>query len=132
MSSVKPEFCQHCGARLTGRYETLSKALCMVLIKAYVKARLKGKNSLHLQTDLPDLDKNEYNNFQKLRYFGLVMKNPNESNEWQITKKGVGFLKGETDCAFKVYVFRNEVQRSEPEMVTIRQQMETNDTYWLR
>lgn len=48
---------------------------------------------INLQQDLIDLDKNQYNNFQKLQYFNLVERIPGRG--WIPTKIGIAFYYGE-------------------------------------
>src|SRR5487761_378645 len=91
------KFCDHCGAKLTGRWEHLSPGLIDTLLKFATKVKEKNANMIHLQNDL-NLTKNQYNNFQKLRYFGLVakVKDPTKrkSGYWALTRKAGNFLTG--------------------------------------
>lgn len=79
------------------RAESLSLGLVNTLIKFVGAVKAKGINEIHLQTDV-DLTHNQYNNFQKLRYHGLVhhAKNPDKSIKtgfWLITRNGGSFLR---------------------------------------
>jgi len=56
-----------------------------------------------LQRDL-DLTKNQYNNFQKLQYFGLVSRTP---KGWFPTPVGIGFIRGDIRVWDKVATLSN-------------------------
>jgi len=64
--------------------------------------------SLHLQKDV-QLNKNEYNNFQKLRYFGLIEKDKNHSGNWKMTEQGLDFISGRLLIPTWVKTFRNKI-----------------------
>ena len=95
-------------------------ALSNNLVKTFKKfveaVRYKGINEIHLQTEL-ELTHNEYNNFQKLRYFGLVyyadMDN-RKSGKWICTRLGGMFIRMEIDIIDWVVTEDNHiVEKSE-------------------
>lgn len=101
------EKCNSCGASMKMWWHMVTPGLVGDLIKAieFVKA---NKNEFHLQKNL-NLSKNEYNNFQKLRFHGLVAKVKDRSGYWLITKRGGHFLRGEMEIPVGVLTFRNKV-----------------------
>jgi len=131
MEEIK--FCEHCGAKLTGRWESLSAGLGNVLIMFAKEVKNIGKNCIHLQKDLK-LTKNQYNNFQKLQYFGMVAKIKDEtkikSGYWFLTKKAIDFLQGEK-ISKKVYVNRKKVTMIGEKLTTITEVL-GSIPYWLQ
>lgn len=74
--------------------EQLSRELVDTLIIFAKKIRETGKNSVHISTQLK-LSHSQYNNFQKLKYHGLVAKDNrfgNKSGYWNLTRTGFFFL----------------------------------------
>ena len=59
----------------------------------------------NLQKDL-NLTKNQYNNFQKLQYFGLVER---YKKGWEIRQKGIDFIEGKIAISDKAMTFGGEV-----------------------
>ena len=118
----KESKCPHCGANMFIHGHRLSKGLVNNLIK-FKKAVIKNqKNSVHLQTEL-SLTKNEYNNFQKLRYHGMVAKcvDPDTKERmggfWLLTKRGNEFLRDLISLPHTVYTFRNKIVDKHPDRV---------------
>ena len=136
--------CECCGAKLTGRNERVSKGLALSLIKFREKVLEQSEasgvfvNKVHLSKDL-DLSKNEYNNFQKLRYHGLIAhyKDKNtrayESGYWLLTKRGNMFCKDELAVPKKIYVFRNRIKDRSIEKIILTDVLkEESIPYWYR
>jgi hypothetical protein len=75
----------------------------------------------HLQKDL-NLTNNQYNNFQKLKYWGLVEKvyvdGKREGGYWRFTDKATDLLNGGS-VSRQVTTFNNEVQSRSQEMVRL-------------
>jgi hypothetical protein len=101
-------------------HHNLSTGLVTALVKAIRFVQANNKNKFHLQKDLKELTKNEYNNFQKLRFHGLVAKIHDKSGYWLITRRGGQFLRGEITVPWKVETFRNRVIGHSPEQVHIK------------
>lgn len=110
--------CKSCGANLAGRWERLTPGLCWSLVKLWERVIKSDRNSVHLQKDL-ELNNNEYNNFQKLRYFGLIAKKRDEPGHWVITRRGAQFMHGKTKVNQRVRIFRNHIVEREEQMVDI-------------
>jgi hypothetical protein len=64
------------------------------------------------------LDNTHFNNFQKLRYFGLAVPS-GENSEWQITNQGIWFLQGRIQISRFVITRNAKVIRSSTELVFI-------------
>lgn len=83
------------------------------------KAMNTGLDSFHLQKDLT-LTKNEYANFQKLRYWGLVENySGQKSGHWSITQLGKVFLLGKISVHKHVVTFNNKVLSTEGPMINV-------------
>lgn len=100
------------------REESLTTGLVNALLKFCKAVAKKNENKIHLQKEC-DLTKNEYNNFQKLRYFGLVKQvtepGKQQSGFWALTIKGAKFLKGEVSVPKTVIVSEGHtVQNLDP------------------
>ncbi len=110
------ETCPCCGASLKMHWHSLTPGLVNTLIKfrkAVLAKQTISFNRIHAQKDL-NFTKNEYNNFQKLRYFGLVAKCKDENGNreqgyWLLTRNGNRFCKGNIEMPKKVQTFRNKI-----------------------
>lgn len=122
------DLCPTCSQRISGRWEALSRGLCASLIKFYHRA---GETPLHLQqSDI--FTKNEYCNFSKLKYFGLVSKT-GKAGYWQVTRTGSLFLLNSFSISRKVFVSSNRVTGHSAEKVTLRDVLSDKEIpYWLK
>ena len=128
----KASKCPHCGANMFIHGHRLSKGLVNSLVK-FKEAVIKNqKNSVHLQTELA-LTKNQYNNFQKLRYHGLVAKciDPETKERiggyWLLTKRGNEFVKNLIELPHTVYTFRNRIVDKHPEKLRMSDILKDTD-----
>lgn len=123
--------CKYCGHKLEPRKESLSRGLVDTLVKFYEAVWKCGRNDIHLQKDMY-LTKNQYNNFSKLRYFGLVAKvkvaGQTNSGRWLLTRRGALFLKGEPVHKW-VKVYNNHLVARSAEEITIKDMLDY-DIYW--
>lgn len=114
--------CPHCGASMKRWWHTLTPVLVECLIDIRAKVVEKNENKVHLQKDL-FLTKNEYNNFQKLRYHALVAKYKENGvhvpGYWLVTKRGADFLNGVIKVPMKVASYRNRVVAKSEDLVSI-------------
>jgi hypothetical protein len=121
--SNQKEVCPHCGQLVRSRWELLTPGLVKDLAIFHEAVIRKGRNEIHLQEDCT-FNKNQYNNFQKLRYFGLVAKVDEEgkkrSGKWLITRRGAQFLAGMIDIPRKVLIFNNHIQDRSDDLVFIK------------
>lgn len=122
----KDKKCPCCGASMVPNRQGLTKGLVNILIKfrrAMLESENPEKNRIHVRTEV-GFTKNEYNNFQKLRYFGLVAKCRKESGErdsgyWLLTRNGNRFVKGEIKMPKYVLTFRNKIIEKSEERIDI-------------
>ena len=105
--------CPTCGHKSVDYKHSINKTLISSLARLY---QAGGTSRL----DRLGLNNTQFTNFQKLRYFNLVVQ-PNNSNEWQITKLGVWFLQGRIQVAQYVITRNANVVRTSPELVFINQ-----------
>jgi len=103
--------CPHCGASMAIHQHTLGKGLLDTFLLFSRAIKMSMTSSIHLQKQLP-LDKNQYNNFQKLRYFSLVSKDTVRSGYWSITEKGLDFIANRIAISISVKTFRNKIVES--------------------
>ncbi len=125
LSNIKrDDQCPYCEASLKEYWHKLTPLLVNGLIKMKQKIINKNENRIHLQNDL-NLSKTEYNNFQKLRFHGLIAhcKDSNgirESGYWLLTKRGNEFLNGSLAIPSRVRTFRNHVVDHDHRFVHIK------------
>jgi len=96
--------CPHCGEIKTAYVHHLNEPLVYAL-RQLVDYYNAVKKEANLQDDL-NLTKNQYNNFQKLQYFGLVKRIP---NGWLPTSIGIGFIEGDCRVYNRVITFDDKV-----------------------
>lgn len=127
--------CECCGASLKRYKHNLSKGLLQILAKFAIEARQSG-NSVHVSSAL-ELSTTEYNNFQKLRYFGLVAKvkvdGVHKSGYWLLTRRGGMFISGNEAVSTSIITFRNKIEeRSEIKKYIWEIYEETSPEYFQR
>jgi hypothetical protein len=105
------KLCECCGHSVKAYSHTLNVQLLQALkqLSNFYEANKRG---CHLQNDLPKLTKNQYNNFQKLQYFRLIIK---KEDGWYPTRLADNFLKGETSIYMPVATFGKSVLTPEHE-----------------
>lgn len=104
-------FCPLCGSKITDYKHSINKTLVECLARLYA---LGGRSRL----DKLELDNTHFNNFQKLRYFGLAVPT-SENSEWQITNQGIWFLQGRIQISRFVITRNALVIHSSTELVFI-------------
>lgn len=113
--------CPMCSASLKEYWHPITPLLANALVKAYRYISKAGENKFG-RGEI-ELSMNEYSNFTKLRFHGLIAKykteGVHEKGYWLITTNGAKFLKGEYKTYKRVKTFRNRVQDHEPPMVSI-------------
>ena len=120
---MSKEFCPHCHQSIMQNKQFFTKALGDILLLA-ATVYPYGK-SFHLQKDLL-LTKSQYNNFQKLRYWGLVKKSYTPEGKriggcWELTSLVRYFVNGSALPRIK-WTFNNEVvDRSTDDQITLSQ-----------
>lgn len=129
LHAKQPHHCGACGSVLSGRWESLSAGLAQTLIRFYQTVDRSGKNDVHVLKEC-GLTINAANNFQKLRYFGLVAKVEGKSGHWLITRRGEAFVRNEIRVSKRVFVFRNAIQDRSTETVSIEEAAGDNWPFW--
>jgi len=113
-----PEFCPTCGAKMKDWPHTLSKGLARVIFRAC--QNLGDGRRFHL-ADL-GLTYSQRCNAQKLRYWGILSKAPDDTAKggfWILTDLGLAFAQGRVSLQKKVWTFHGEVQRFEGKKIYI-------------
>ena len=112
MSGVNKKVCSQCCQTINARKESLSRGIVRSLYKVAQVANVTDLNKVHPRRDA-NLTISEYNNFQKLRYHGLVAKykqnGENISGYWLITKRGYKFLNNEIRIPKYVHIVKNRI-----------------------
>ena len=106
MKKHQTSTCPFCQAKMVEYKHTLNKGLCVGLTRL---AAVGGEANLK---EL-GLTRNQWDNFQKLRYWDLVTKQVDEAGNrvggtWVITEKGLDFLGGMIRVPRKVVTYRGE------------------------
>jgi hypothetical protein len=130
MQNLTHTKCPTCGSNTTGRWERLTPGIVRSLIKMWQVVHSTNKNSVHLQQQC-DFSKNEYNNFQKLRYFGLV-RPTGARGRWLITRRGGHFIHGRAKVNAKLLIFQNGIKDRSSETVDIYQVLKQLGPTWPR
>ncbi len=113
-TTLKVVICECCGHKSQEHRHRLSKGLINSLVKMKDFIMEQGANRVHPINDL-QLSNFEYNNFQKLRYFGLVAryKSPETKRKvkgiWLLTKNGNNFLKGNLEISLHIKTMNNKI-----------------------
>lgn len=82
--------CPHCGRRVTAYVVHLNAQLLEAFV-LFAEARIVANGPIE-KAGL-ELSHSQYGNFQKLRHFRLIERR--ESNTWEMTPHGWGFLMGQ-------------------------------------
>ena len=110
--SNKNKLCDHCGAKMVEYKHSFSQALAVGLYKLYQS----GKSSINLKH--LKLTRNQWDNFQKLRYWGLVKQTCRDdgtrvNGEWELTLFGLSFIEKGVGINKSVWTYRGEAVRFE-------------------
>jgi hypothetical protein len=104
--------CPHCEAKMVEYKHSFSKALAIGLSRLH----FTGGGPINLKN--LGLTRNQWDNFQKLRYWGLVAKANREdgsraNGEWLLTQKGFDFIEKGIGIPKSVWTYRGEPIRFE-------------------
>ena len=125
---IEQETCECCGQKVrTPNTHNLTKGLVDSLIMFANQLEKTGKNRLHLLKET-GWNTNRINNFQKLRYFGLVAKSE-ENGEWVLTTRGKDFLNGDYRSPVQVATFNNRTIDHSSEEVSFKD-AKKSEVYW--
>jgi hypothetical protein len=126
MSQQSSHLCTHCNqphiVKLAHK-ETMNKQKLTMLKAAASRIIETGVNDFRL-AEL-DGDANQYTNFQKLRYHGLIhhardAAGNRKKGHWLITRNGWAFLRGELDIPKYVLVKDNHIESRADTTLSIR------------
>ncbi len=101
--------CDHCGAKMVEYKHSINSGLAIALSRLYKHGQPAKLKEL-------DLTINQFTNFQKLEYWGLVKKN--DQNLWEATRQAERFFLG-FPIPRSVWSYRGEWVRSSDEIITI-------------
>jgi len=113
--------CPHCGSKIQQSHkEILSKSkldLLQVAAKHVIQAGAKDFK----KKDVGDFAENpsNYNNFQKLRYHGLIAQT-DLRDHWVITRNAWAFLRGDKELPKFVLVRNNHIVDRSPELISAK------------
>ena len=113
MKMTEISYCPHCSAKIITYSHKLNKPLCSALVRCFMT---KFNNPFALREI--NLSHAQMCNFQKLKYWGLVMPDP---LGWKITFLGEQFVKGNQSCFAKVKTYRDKVVDFEGDMIKINE-----------
>lgn len=119
----KKTYCTHCGQPTSRNKHSIARMLSNILM-----AVRHFQVPFHLQKDT-SLTKNQYNNFQKLKYWGLVAKDGCPTGHWYITLCGKRFISGEITIPKWVKTFNNRVVEESKEYVSVHDCQKLSTTY---
>lgn len=86
---MKKKLCHSCGASMMSYRHSLNHALVVGLLSLFKAADHKKYVAINLK--MLGLTRNQWDNFQKLRYWNLVEKGAN-AGTWQVTNLGADFI----------------------------------------
>jgi hypothetical protein len=118
------EICGECGGRKPqARKETLSRIKVEILMSAGRRVASTMSNRFKLKELDACNEPSHYNNFQKLRYHGLIAKVKVDGqlvrNEWCITRNGFRFLQGKIDLPKFVTIKNNHIVEKSETMLSL-------------
>lgn len=116
-SSMQKQYCEHCGASMKPNKHRLTGSMVQMLGEVYGQVCRSNSYIFEPSKDFrwPPI---KYNNFQKLRYFGLIAKTDTKG-QWILTSLGASFIKGRAKVIEGRITFRNKLQGSYGEMVDV-------------
>lgn len=106
LTPAKQMTCSQCGAKTVKYKHSLSHGLVSGLRKVAENA---GRREVNLSG--AGLTRNQWDNFQKLKYWGLVAQSKAKSGCWRVTDKGWKFLAGLVTVPSKVWTYRGVFDR---------------------
>lgn len=111
--------CPHCHASMVEYRHGLSRALVEGLVRLY-------RHRKPVNLSLLQLTRNQWDNFQKLRYWDLVARfttkeGARKGGVWTMTSKGIDFVLSRIKVPRSVWTYRGERVRYEGDEVFIHQ-----------
>lgn len=126
-NKIKIETCSACGGHIRKYWHSLTIGLAKTLNLFAYAATING-NKVHIRHDL-ELTITENNNFQKLRYFGLIAKYKRNGEHiagyWSLTERGRQFLLNEKGVPERVQTLNNRIIAWSEHFITFQDVSET-------
>lgn len=115
--------CPECGAAMMSYRHNLNKNLMTALYSLF---RAGNYRKMPLKLDDLPLTRNQKDNFQKLRYWGLVEKSYDlfghrMQGRWNITNLGIGFIEQGVAIPNVVVTYRGDVSHYDGKHVTFQE-----------
>lgn len=108
--------CPHCGAKMVEYRHALNAPLLRALAKLYRHGRAVNLRELKL-------DRNEWDNFQKLKYWDFVyqveVNGERKKGVWWLTRRGGAFVRGELSVQSGVWTYRGRRTRYDGQPVYV-------------
>jgi len=120
------KLCDHCGQEIKEAHkEVLNKMKLTMLQTAAAHVKQTMKNDFKVYEFAPEEQFKTYNNFQKLRYHGLITPVRDNMNRrirgrWLITRNGWSFLRGELQMPSYVTVKNNRIDQHSAHLISVR------------
>lgn len=116
---IKKKQRPHCDASMNEHRHGLSQAMLLSMKALYARAGDQPLNIKELK-----LTRNQWDNFQKIKYWGFVLEVPNSKGKkkqgvWRLTPHGIAFMKGNVQTQKNVWTYRGTPISFEGEVVTI-------------
>jgi len=105
------KICECCGQKIVQYKHNINKTLISGLFKLY-------KYGQPSRLDKLKLTNTEHANFQKLRYFKLIVKT-DDKHKWSITEFGKGFIEGVSNCPKFVFTENGRTINYSTELVLL-------------
>ena len=109
------KFCSQCGAKTVQYRHSLSKGM----VEGLIKLSDAGIDFINIKE--LGLTRNQWDNFQKLKYWGLVEQKGAKTGHWKITLNGLNFIGGVIKIARSVWTYRGSVVSIEGPTIAISQ-----------
>jgi hypothetical protein len=118
-TAMAKKVCEHCGASMMEYKHSLSVGLLEGLLRLY-----RQRKPVNLA--VLNLNHSQWDNFQKLKYWGLVEKFRGAGTNakggiWTITTNGIDFVTGRVKVQKSVWTYRGEFRRFDGEEVNSHQ-----------
>lgn len=108
--SLKPCKCPCCGQTVKLYPRKLSSALARFLIDIYNLTIDRKPEDRWVSVSKDMIDKTDHHvsrDYAKLRFWGLLESNPENSKQWRITETGIAFVEYRRSVPQKAYVYNN-------------------------
>lgn len=116
--------CHACGQKIKEAHkEQINKHKLTMLQTVATHVTRTGINNFGL-AEIFDKDTNSYNNFQKLRYHGLVHHVKENGipvpGRWLVTRNGWRFLRGDLELSKYVMILDNTIVEHSPDTIDVK------------